>query len=86
MKNTIDPASLGLPARTTVMRIDKNHLALVKDRKSRIIMNDGMKVLKNAETIWRTHPDIRISVKTAAPVCSKTRAFLQQRGIEILPL
>ena len=86
MKNTVDPASLGLPVRTKVMRIDKNHLALVKDRKSRIIMHDGKKILKNAETIWRTHPDIRISVKTAAPVCSKTRAFLQERGIEILPL
>jgi hypothetical protein len=86
VKNKIDPATLGLPARTTMEKLDENHIALVKDRKSRIVMNDGMKILKNAETIWRTHPEIRISVKTAAPICSKTRAFLQQRGIEVLPL
>ncbi len=86
MKDKTDPATLGLPARTSVMKIDDNHLALVKDRKSRIIMNDGMKILINAETIWRIHPGIRISLKTGAPVCSKTRAFLKQRGIEILPL
>jgi hypothetical protein len=86
MRDKIDPVALGLHVRTSVIKIDDNHLALVKDRKSRIIMNDGMKILKNAETTWKTHPGIRISVKTAAPVCSKTRAFLKQRGIEILPL
>ncbi len=86
MKNKIDPATLGLPARTIVMRINDNHLALVKDRKSRIIMSDGRKILQQAETIRRTYPDARISLKTSAPVCSKTRAFLKERGIEILPL
>jgi hypothetical protein len=86
VKNKIDPATLGLPDRTVLERLGANHLALVKDRKSRIVMNDGMKIFKNAEAIWRTYPEIRISVKTSAPICSKTRAFLKERGIEVLPI
>ena len=41
----IDPTSLGLPSRTTVEEIDSNTLAIVIQRKSRIIMADGIKIL-----------------------------------------
>lgn len=86
MKETIDPKTLGLPARTVVERLGAKHLALVKDRKSRIIMSDGRKILQLAETIRRSYPDSLISLKTSAPVCSKTKAFLKERGIEVMPL
>jgi hypothetical protein len=86
LKNKIDPATLGLHARTVVERLGANHLTLVKDRKSRIIMSDGRKILQQAEIIKGTYPNARISLKTSAPICNKTRAFLKERGIEVLPL
>jgi len=86
MKNIIETKTLGLPARTVVERLGAKHLALVKDRKSRIIMSDGRKILRQAEIIRRAFPDIRISLKTSAPVCSKTKAFLKEKGIAVVPL
>lgn len=37
----LEPKEFGLPARTVIGQIDENTIALIIDRKSRIIMADG---------------------------------------------
>ncbi len=80
-----DSAITGL-GRTEVRELGPRHLGLIKRRKSRIIMKDGEKLLLEILNLRRHHPDARMSLLTNAPVCSKTRAFLAEKGIDILPL
>lgn len=83
VKLTIDPRRFGLPARTTLEEIDDQTLALVINRKSRIIMADGRKILEKIEKIKKVRTDVRVTLKTSAPVCSKTSAFLSTHGIQV---
>ena len=86
MCDSINPKQYGLSARDRLEKLSDNHFALVINRKSRIIMADGKRILHKAE-ILRTHqPDVSVSVKTNAPVCSKTWAFLQNHDIDIMSL
>jgi hypothetical protein len=84
MAKTIDPKSLGLSARTVVEAIDQNILAIVINRKSRIIMADGRKILDKSATIKEAKPGCQIMLKTTAPVCSKTLKFLADQGIKVI--
>lgn len=79
----IEPVDFGLSPRTILDAVGKNHIAIVIDRKSRIIMSDGKKITEKAETIKKHKPATKVSVKTTAPVCSKTIKFLSENGIEI---
>jgi len=84
MGNIIDPKKFGLHPRTVLEDIGKNRFAIVIMRKSRIIMSDGKKILEKAQKIKEDHPKARISLKTSAPLCSKTVAFLKEHKIEII--
>jgi len=84
MTQYVDPISLGLPAKTTVETVDRNTLAIVIKRKSRIIMADGRKILAKAAKIKEAKPGCRVMLKTTAPVCGKTLQFLANQGIEVL--
>ena len=84
MTNYLDSKSLGLTSQTIVEEINKNALAIVIKRKSRIIMADGKKILAKAAKIQEAKPGCRIKLKTTAPVCSKTLKFLVDRGIDII--
>ena len=76
-----DPKDYGLPSRVVLRQVGENHLALVIERRSRIIMADGRRILLHVEAIRRTHPDVRVSLMTSAPVCSKTQKSLEERGV-----
>ncbi|MCP4136533.1 MAG: hypothetical protein GY754_36525 [bacterium] len=82
----IDPKEFGLPSRTMIVSLGKNHIGIVKDRKSRIIMKDGEKLLELAEQIRSSNPGLKVSILTTAPVCSKTTAFLKEQGIAVKDL
>jgi hypothetical protein len=84
MDTIIDPKKFGLPPKTVIHQISKNHIAFVISRKSRIIMSDGRKILEKADKIRKIQPDSRISVKTSAPVCSKTIQFLKDHKIKVI--
>ena len=84
MDTIIDPKKFGLPPKTVIQQISKNHLAFVISRKSRIIMSDGKKILEKAEKIRKIQPDSRISLKTSTPVCSKTIQFLKDHKIKVI--
>ena len=86
MSNTINPKEFGLHARTTLVQVDEHTVALVIDRKSRIIMADGRKIMEKVAKIRLAQPELNIILQTSAPVCSKTSSFLQEAGIVIQPL
>ncbi len=83
MGKIIDPKEFGLHPKTVIEDIGKDHLAIVINRKSRIIMSDGKKILEKAEKIKEILPKAKVSLKTTAPLCSKTVAFLKEHEIEI---
>ena len=81
--NRADPKEFGLHARTVLEQVDEHTVALVMDRKSRIIMADGRKIVEKVEKIQKVRPRISVVLKTSAPVCSKTVTFLEKSGITI---
>jgi len=83
MPNTLDPKTYGLSSRDKLIKISENHFALVIERKSRIIMADGRRILEKVKKVHEKAPGVKISLQTNAPVCSKTSAFLREKGIEI---
>ena len=51
----IDPKKYGLTPRDQIRRIDATHWALVMNRKSRIIMADGRRILEKADRLGIGH-------------------------------
>lgn len=84
MESFVDPAGYNLSPRTVLKANGKNHLIIVKDRKSRIIMKDGNQILEMAGKIREARPKMKVSLFTTAPVCSKTLAFLEGHGIGVI--
>ncbi len=80
----MDPNEFGLPARTVLEQLDGDTIALVLDRKSRIILADGKKVLEKLRKIKNAEPQMNVALKTTAPICSKTKAFLDREGIQVI--
>ena len=78
------PNEFGLPPRTVLEQIDDNTIAIVVDRKSRIVMADGKKILEKAQKIEEIRPLASIVLKTTAPVCSKTMKFLEAEKISLI--
>jgi hypothetical protein len=84
MAQPVDPAQFGLPPRTVMELVGKKHYALVISRKSRVIMADGEKILEKAEKIRHVQPGAKVSLKISAPLCSKTRTYLEEHGIQVV--
>ena len=74
----------GLPARTVLEQIDNNTIAIVINRKSRIIMADGKKIAEKAQKIQSIISSSAVVLKTTAPVCSKTVNYLQSAGVRVV--
>ena len=81
MNESVDPKKFGLSARTVLEQISSNVIAIVMQRKSRIIMADGKKIVKKAKKIQDILPDVIVVLKTCAPVCGKTVVFLESEGV-----
>ena len=78
----IDPKKYGLNTRTVLIENEQKEIIIVINRKSRIIMKDGRKILEKARKIQQQE-NKTIRVRTDAPVCSNTKQHLQKNGIEI---
>jgi len=78
----LDPKKYGLSTRANLIENEKKEIILVIDRKSRIIMKDGRKILDRVRKI-QLQENKTIRVRTNAPVCRKTKQYLQKNGIEI---
>ena len=81
MVNTLDPKQFGLNSRTSLLE-KKNTIAIVIDRKSRIIMKDGIRILDQAFKVQKIKRK-SVVLLTSAPVCSKTKTFLLENDISI---
>jgi len=83
---TVDPRNYNLPTRTKLLKDGSGSLFIVIDRKSRVVMKDGNKVLNVAKHIKEVNQNTTISLLTSAPVCSKTKEFLLKHKISVLAI
>lgn len=83
MKQRIDPKQFGLHPSTIIEQKDDRHFVIRIERKSRIIMKDGEKILDKVSKIKASVPDAMVSVITTAPVCSKTARYLEGLHVRI---
>ncbi len=81
----LNPKEFDLSARTLLEQMDDNLIVIVMNRKSRIIMADGKRILEKARKIKKVRRSITVALKTTAPLCSKTVRFLEDEGICLLP-
>ena len=81
----IDPKLYGLHSRIT-LRKNKKDIYIVIDRKSRVVMKDGYRILEIAKKIRNFEIGKNVSVLSGAPLCSKTRKFLTENNITIKSL
>ena len=81
----IDPKLYGLHSRI-ILRKNKKDIYIVIDRKSRIIMKDGYRIVEIVKKIRCYETGKNISVLSGAPVCSKTQKFLTENNITIKSL
>ncbi len=79
----IDPEKFGLSKRTKLYK-DKNKVLIKVDRKSRILMKDGLRFVEIVKKIRKNKKDQKVTLFTNAPLCSKTKTFLTKRDISIL--
>ena len=85
MKN-IDPTQYNLSSRVDLRQDRSGGLLIIIDRKSRIIMKDGVRILEMVKKINKIDPKKNISVRTSAPICSKTKKLLLENSIIIKSL
>ena len=85
MKN-IDPTQYNLSSKVDLRQDRSGDLLIIIDRKSRIIMKDGIRVLEMVKKINKIDPKKNISVRTSAPICSKTKKLLLENNITTKPL
>ena len=82
----IDPKTYNLPLRTKLLENNSGSLFILIDRKSRVVMKDGHRIVKIAEDIKKINQNKKISLLTSAPVCSKTKKYLLKCSISVLAL
>ena len=81
----IDPKLYDLHSRI-ILRKNKKDIYIVIDRKSRIIMKDGYRILEIVKKIRGFETGKNVSVLSDAPVSSKTQKFLIKNNITIKSL
>ncbi len=82
----LDSIKYGLNSRIKLFQNTKKEVFLVIDRKSRVVMKDGLRIIDIAEKIKSKEKYTGFYLKTSAPVCSKTKLYLNQRNILIEPI
>ena len=82
----INPKKYNLSSRISLQENSLKELCIVVKRKSRIIMKDGRRLLEIAEKIKQVEKNRKIKILSSAPVCSKTKVFLEEKDLFIQPL
>ena len=80
----IDPKKYNLSSRLNLEKDSENNYYIVINRKSRIIMKDGIKIKNQATQIKSFDSNAKVKLKTSTPICSKTKHFLSNEDIEIV--
>jgi len=84
MPEAVDPKIFGLHPATKLEQAGEKRFIIVMNRKSRIIMKDGEKIVQKAARILEKVPGASVSLRTTAPVCSKTKALLQANQVALV--
>ena len=79
----VNPNKFGLSGRTILGVDNKNNHYIIKNIKSRIIMETGKKINEIANKI-RLKIKGNVILATTAPVCSKTKKYLKEKKINII--
>ena len=79
----LNPKKYGLSYQTSIFKKGRGDVVIMKNRKSRIIMKDGYKILETARKIRTIEKSVKITLQTNAPMCSKTKTFLEKNVITI---
>ena len=82
----VDPKTFNLSNRLNIQENDKKDVIFIVDRKSRIIMKDGIRIFNQIQKVKEKRPNARFFLKTSAPICSKTKKYLNLRNIEIFAI
>ena len=82
MTVSINPKTYNLSSKTKLQKSPKG-IFIVIERKSRIIMKDGYRILSDVKKIKEFEPGKKINVLSSAPVCSKTKHFLHKNGVSV---
>ena len=69
-----------------VGKLPNGQWVIIKDRKNRIIMKDGYLIKEQAEKIIEIVGAKEVCLGTTAPVCSKTKLFLEGSNIDVISL
>jgi len=85
MARNVDPKRFGLHHATQLEQSGEKEFTLVINRKSRIIMKDGRNILAKAARILEKAPGAVVSLRTTAPVCSKTKKLLETNNVKVCP-
>ena len=80
---TVSADEFGLSGRTILGVDNKNNHYIIKNIKSRIIMETGKKINEIANKI-RFKIKGNVILATTAPVCSKTKKYLKEKKINII--
>lgn len=80
----LNPLDYNLGSRVKLIEISENHIGILKQRKSRIIMKDGRQIVEIANHILSTNPKIDISLIISGPICSKTKKHLSDSNVGII--
>jgi len=82
----IDPQIYNLPSRVKLFEDSKKNIFISIDRKSRIVMKDGLRILEIVNNIKKKKSNQKVNLLTSAPICSKTITFLTSNNIFIKTL
>jgi len=79
----VNSNKFGLSGRTILGVDNKNNHYIIKNIKSRIIMETGQKINEIANKI-RSKTKGSVFLATTAPVCSKTKQYLEEKKTNII--
>ncbi len=80
---TVNANEFGLSGQIMIGVDNKNNHYIIKNIKSRIIMKDGEKINEIANQIKPNTKGL-VFLATTAPVCSKTKNYLEEKKINIV--
>ena len=83
-KTQLNPSEFNLSPRTVLVDNKDGSVTLIKNRKSRIIMKDGEKILDIKNKVLESGRFTSFVFETNAPLCSKTKKFLENNGIRVV--
>jgi len=79
----IDPQKYNLSSRIALQEDESKNVFIKINRKSRIVMKDGHRILEIVKKIKQIEKQKNIGVLSQAPICSKTKMFLNKNGVSI---